>query len=485
MPGPAHRHKRGQAVVLVAIAALLLTAVLMLALDGGGIYLDRRQLQNAADAASLAGVEGFSPGALNYSAINTNAVNLLTTNLPGSSLPGGVNLSLPRVPPAGLLDIGAGYQVSLEVTNPYSYRVTVKHTHSVAVAPVHGFASTIDLQVQATAQNVNLPYALILLQDQQANYHNLFLNGSPGVGLTLKGGGGAGDKGGAFSNASMDLGAQGTVTFNPCGNAGDLWAVSEDPSQATTMPRVSGGQATGNTVSCVPPTGIYPMVAGQALTDPGYPEPVPPSATYNSPINVSHDAMYLCPGTYNSSISVSGGTVILMPGVYRVTGSISISGFSTSFRTATAADFPPSDEYSTNCGATPTAPVDGDYGVILEIATSSCAANQLSETGQGTMNLATSPKYNKISLYVEPMANWRLACTGGVSGTTVVNIAGQGKYTIKGLLYAPADNLRLCGNASGSGVGQVIGWTLQICGNGNLDETYDPASLPYIKGLVQ
>ena len=38
------RKQSGQAVVLVAIAALVLTAILALALDGGGIYLDKRQL---------------------------------------------------------------------------------------------------------------------------------------------------------------------------------------------------------------------------------------------------------------------------------------------------------------------------------------------------------------------------------------------------------------------------------------------------------
>jgi hypothetical protein len=45
--------------------------------------------------------------------------------------------------------------------------------------------------------------------------------------------------------------------------------------------------------------------------------------------------------------------------------------------------------------------------------------------------------------------------------------------------------MKINGGAAGSGVGQVVAWTLTLGGNGALNETFDPAYLPYLKGLIQ
>ena len=47
--------RRGQALIIVAIAMVVLIAIVGLAIDGGSIYLQRRAAQNAVDGASLAG----------------------------------------------------------------------------------------------------------------------------------------------------------------------------------------------------------------------------------------------------------------------------------------------------------------------------------------------------------------------------------------------------------------------------------------------
>ena len=41
--------------------------------------------------------------------------------------------------------------------------------------------------------------------------------------------------------------------------------------------------------------------------------------------------------------------------------------------------------------------------------------------------------------------------------------------------------MRTCG----SGVGQIVAWTLTVNGNGNVNETFDGSKLPYMKGLTQ
>lgn len=49
------RSSGGQALVLVALSLLVIVAFVALAVDGGGLYAARRQMQNAADAGALAG----------------------------------------------------------------------------------------------------------------------------------------------------------------------------------------------------------------------------------------------------------------------------------------------------------------------------------------------------------------------------------------------------------------------------------------------
>src|SRR5947209_8339240 len=179
MHGFFKRRQAGQAIVLVAASVLVLTAILMLAIDGGGIYLERRQLQNAADSAALAGAEKlWSSPAPNYLSMHTLALSTLAKNL---------NVSTAGVAPANSPTGGSpwlispNYRVTVQATS-YTYQVTVQHTHPVVVAPIHGFAPTMQLQVQATAQNENLPYAIVLLQDrpEYAQWSNFNINGSPG-----------------------------------------------------------------------------------------------------------------------------------------------------------------------------------------------------------------------------------------------------------------------------------------------------------------
>lgn len=42
-----------------------------------------------------------------------------------------------------------------------------------------------------------------------------------------------------------------------------------------------------------------------------------------------------------------------------------------------------------------------------------------------------------------------------------------------------------CGTGAGYGIGQIIARTMVVCGNGTPDQHYDPAYLPYFRGLIQ
>ena len=481
------RKQSGQAVVLVAVAVVVLTAILALALDGGGIYLDRRQVQNAADSAALAGAELLMAIPPSYPSIHNQAIANLVRNLPGTSIGGTVcsascpnqaMIGAPGGNGVGTINLGAGYYAQLWVTNSYTYMAAVWHTHQVVIAPIHGFQSTISLPARAWAQNANLPYAVALLQDKPANgtWHDLNITGGTAV-LALQGGGSAAARGGVFTNASIDPGS-GTpaITFSPSGNAGDLWAVNQngiDGSLLNNPGRVMGQQTPGS----LPRLGTH-------LDSPSYPEPAPPSASFNGSTVVNGTA-YLCPGQYTNQITVqSAGTAVLFPGVYKVlAGGVSVQG---TLRTLTSADLPIS-----GCGQTLT--TGADLGVILEIkpdnvgGSTRCDKNPFTVGSSATVTLSPSLNYFNVNLYIETMGQtWQSVCTAQPLGTNVVQVSAGACYNISGAIYAPADNLIIgTSSACGTTLGQVIAWTLTVNGSGTLNATFNATRLPYIKGLTQ
>jgi Flp pilus assembly protein TadG len=73
------RHKRGQSLVIIALSATVLFGIIALGLDAGRLYFERRDVQNAADAAALAGAQellpqGGDPGVSTQMAENARCV---------------------------------------------------------------------------------------------------------------------------------------------------------------------------------------------------------------------------------------------------------------------------------------------------------------------------------------------------------------------------------------------------------------------------
>ncbi|HEY9287121.1 MAG TPA: pilus assembly protein TadG-related protein [Candidatus Dormibacteraeota bacterium] len=479
------RKRSGQAVIIVAVAILVLAAILMLALDGGGIYLDRRQLQNAADAAALAGAGKLMAVSSSYATMHAAAVGNLVQNIPGTAIPASCSpcpdqktIGAPGASGVGTLSLGNGYWAELSVLSSYTYQVVVWHVHQDVLAPLHGFSPTVTLSARATAQNADLPYAIVLFQDkaQYATYSNFNINGSPGS-VTLMGGGGTDDRGGIFSNASIAPGSDSpSIIFS---GGGDLWAVDESAADLSALQ--SPNRVQGETTAPPPQTAMH-------LDYPNYPEPAAPSTTYNGSTVLTGTQTVLCPGTYTNQIVVqNGSTAILYPGVYLVqVNGVSVQG---TLRTLQASDF--NGVFSASCPGLPTlTAMPADPGAIVEITpadngNSQCNKHLFAVGATANVTLQPSPKYFNISLYIETMPSWQSICTTQPLGTNVVRFSGGACYSIQGAIYGPADNMVMAGSACGSGVGQIVAWTLTLNGSGNLNETYSPSAVPYMKGLIQ
>ncbi len=110
--------RRGMVAVLVALLMPVVVGVMALSLDGGLLYLQRRQAQSAADAAALAGAYQLYNGS-NFSVAQTSAIAMGTQNgftIPSTSVTqpaDGVYRGDGHVQPAAALQrhVGGGERV--------------------------------------------------------------------------------------------------------------------------------------------------------------------------------------------------------------------------------------------------------------------------------------------------------------------------------------------------------------------------------------
>lgn len=497
------RKLAGQALVIFVLSLMALTGLLVIAVDGGMIYLDKRRLQNAADAGALAGGDATEnlPLGNSYASAHQAALNEIYHNLfPGTAVPtvpAGAAASYTTTAQSGTYQFVLTANVA--APNWDTYRAVVKHAYVFFAAGAIGFGGSsctlgvtttsgaLCLQASAKMLAGTYPFALILLDDQNTQYENLSMGGSNSK-LILHDGG---TKGGAFSNESMNPGT-GTIAFNPCGTSGDLWAVNESAAGASNTPSHTQGYygaAAGS--PCAAPAAPYPKSTIH-IPFPNYPEPAVTGPSYTLPLTAAGGTYYICPGTYSGALNESSGgsTIIMYPGVYRFTAPIAMTLTGGTIRGAVASDYPlPVGAIAINCSApynTTTAPAD--LGLIIEIKPPDCTTSGFNVSGGSTtITLHPSPKYYNIAFYIETNGAYPgFGCsTSTPAGTHTVNISGQANLNIYGAFYGPGDNMFFCGNGSGYGVGQIVAWTAQICGNGTVDEHYNPAYLPYFRGLIE
>ena len=67
-------------------------------------------------------------------------------------------------------------------------------------------------------------------------------------------------------------------------------------------------------------------------------------------------------------------------------------------------------------------------------------------------------------------------------GTEVINVSSGSALAWNGVTYAPQDNVKIAGQPSHDGIGQLISWTFAFVGNTNVTQTFDGVGdgLPYL-----
>ncbi len=219
------------------------------------------------------------------------------------------------------------------------------------------------------------------------------------------------------------------------------------------------------------PAGYCPKKQGQNIV---YQQVTPTSS--GCQVNISNATVTLTPGVYWGGWSFSGNnmTVKLLPGIYIIAGG-GISASGSSAISSIGAD-PTSDPARVLIYST-----DNTTDQTCNSTLARCVQGPIDLTGQNSLKVwgLDSGPYRGLLMWQDG---------NGTNPTAEIKIVGQGAMNIAGTIYAPKANVKINGNGSGTGVAaiQIISWTWEIGGNGNLYMPYDPTLLYTIlqRGLV-
>jgi hypothetical protein len=417
---------------MVVLVATMFTTLLMfvgLAIDAGQLFVARRTMQEAADAAAYAGavviyqhqtqLDSFA-WATAQAAAESAAENDLWLNFDPNSVE---NLVVTIASPP--------------TTGPYVgedeyIEVTISGQVRTMLVPAQSVLSTVSVRAVAGSEPLNNVYAIMALDrgDTQAA-----LKIRPGGVMDLTGGGVLVNS--TDAEAAIDLGGDINYTCTP--------ACTTD---------VAGGE-----------TGDWPNpnTGHNQEPDPfaGFPTPAIPSCAEGAVTSClfssvgSGTTVTLEPGVYTTSISgPSGTTFVMKPGVYILKAGIGLGG----------------NNDLLSASATTTPSCTSDCGVfIFNTLTNypepggSCGSLDLFGNAEVDLDPMTSGTYENFLVYQDPDC------------AATMYVRGNGVFTGSGTIYVPGAAFEFDGqNATLTG-SQLVANTVDIQ-TGNISITFDAAS---------
>jgi hypothetical protein len=449
--------ERGQILVLFAGALLVLLLIAALAFDVGMMLVERRDQQDAADAAALAGARYVLT---DHAAAIGAARELAQMNGYDDADPNQtVNVYIPPIHGryVGLPDF---IEVQIEANRPSIFAGVI----GKATWPVGAFA------VATNSQNLSFPFGMLALNPTQCKaiqvsgtgiinaYANIQSN-SNGSGCTSGGAYGFSRTGGSTVNVfADDASCRSVGLIQDSGAAGSMTCTKNPSSFALPDPLRN---LPAPTMPALAPA-MHPV--GHTLTPPkncpgGSPAPNPASPTICalSPTGTyKNKAWVLFPGLYPGGIDVDQGTTAyLMPGIYWIGGGgLAVATGGSIFTVGAETDAKPTIGASTWGGGV----------LIYNSKLPASAGGPIDLNGSAaTMKLkpyhvaSTDPTsiYNDIVIFQDRLVGTDVTLNGASSVTEV-----------KGIVYVPKALIKLNGNGGTLILDQVIADTYLIDGGG-------------------
>ncbi len=507
---------RGQVLVIFALLLIVLLGATALAFDYGSWLKVRRDYQNAADAATLAGAAHLSRplsstkhvdarqaawDSLNSQlSLSVNSATLAASA--GASTNGGVGVSAAGyriwvASPAS--DAGTKYPGIYGSTTGTVF-VWIEADNPSFFAGIFGIGHK-TIPAWATAGTFPNRFAVITLRKngQQPPPAPADININGGTKLVVHNGDVGGNWGmsinGTATDTHMKFVSSTSDTYGPYlvenvsgMTGGNGWTASQVINAA------------GNPV---------PVQFIQEVPDPMYPAPCltygvggstcleDRTATFTSDHKattsrvgdtcpISGDVDRLPPGRYEDISIPNGKCVLLDPtfggvagkqnGVYYVTGTLDMNNSGLLIGNGVTLVFDHGANLSMNAGAS----------ISLNASTTACGGldckfGAWTSGGNYSWTPGPSPTYaapanpfeRGMAAYVCRSA---ASCGTGGSAATTTNIlvmnSGSG-IDYRGLIYAPFDNVKLAGQPTHKDIGQIVSWTLFLTGSSQIDQYYD------------
>jgi hypothetical protein len=513
------RAERGQTLVIFAVFLVVLLASAAIAIDYGSLLKVRRDYQNVADAAVLAGSvflarpvtatkqadarEAAWKSIEDQLGITLDETVLGATNTPtGPGEPIGDFRVWVSTPPLGSETAYAGaYGGSNRVL--YAF---IQRANPAFLSRMMGFTEK-DVSAWATAGTFPNRFAIITLRK----------NGDPTSG----------------NPTDIDVNG-GTRVHVFDGDVGGNWGMAINGVDSAFVMHSSTGDAYGVYLTENVPTGGNGWTANQVRTsggtpvavqyhaevaDPMYPAPCLTTtclvdrttvwgSNYSATANRSGDTCsadptnpadlnVLAPGTYNDVRVPNGKCLVLDPtkapvankenGIYYFTGNLDLNnnalivgdGVTLVFSWSSSINkfnMNAGASISLNSGNATNNPLAANCNPNCKFAgwAAKAGAGETLPWSTGlapTYTAPADPFVRGIAAYVCRSAG---SCgSGGGPSTDILQMNSGAGIDYKGLIYAPFDNVKLAGQPTHDDIGQLVAWTVMFTGGAEISQTFD------------
>jgi hypothetical protein len=503
LPRRSSKTEDGQILIIFAFAFIAIIMMLALLFDGAQALVLRRQMQDASDAAALAGanlIQGLTPP----------GCSATVGNPPG--------LARPEIVAAAKASIAANLPnyplAKVDVTCPLGWDDGQGHTPAVQVqlfqhAPTFfgsifgtGPLNVATRGAAVNGQNNNNAYSVILLDPYNASWPQA-VRGCPA--FLLSGGPTVVFDSSVYIDSACSAANGGALATN--GNATTLTLGANGP----TIRIVGEYKPTALTISPAPlqHQNVKPDPLATLVAPPGSPTFATNDATSlkvqrTTKLTVSNASVTLDPGVYKGGIQLKNSSIAyLHPGIYVIQGGgINLGAQSAMYAVPAGAVSPTiATTWATTCTNTNCGVLiynTGDQTGALAIGQVSIAAGATfkvrsydptaSVTLRNNGSSYTNQTYNNILIWQskDPLPS-------NSYQQPILQLNGGGSVVMSGTVYAPKAAVVMGGTSGGSGGSsitltlQFIVWDLQLSGNASFHFVYsgDEFATPLDYGLME
>jgi hypothetical protein len=491
---------RGQVVVLTALMMFVLLGMMALAIDVSSALFEQRAERAVADAAALAGAQDLQvqgsrnpPTITEQTRARNDAMDILVNAYGATSKPA-VDPASPCLTPAGCPLPGTPYTVAIRTPSPTCVDCAAAPELAVQVMIKRPFGLTFARVLGQSQWNVGASsvaailhprrYGMVTLRPPKPRTNNPSVDTNE-KDLTLNGGSIVNVLNGDIGSNTTAYAPNLAVIYLDPGfklfhyDAYELWTPPPPGVQISTLIK-DPGYPIPQRVTGVGGTPIYPTPAAGLDTVPGsctaQQALVPPAYKIHdgTPVNALPAAKVLCykPGIYMGGVNNAltntdhGAAVLLEPGVFFLDGGLSNSstviGGYVGGQPGVALVF---QECNNQCQMTANSSdmLALNFGDASPFGSGSRATSAVGPQGL-VQTVGSDPTL--MTLMVVRDDNCKVKqpypTTCNDSGNNTLKLPGGGALYVAGVQYAPSDNVKVAGNAAGTGVvGAIISWTLE------------------------